>query len=144
MNINERLELIETKNNHLIDSADVVGNGAVNIQAIYNDILFLLSTIKQLQEESQNRFESILHGDEENLILQQHIAELEKERREITMAHEAFLRDLENAIVIMKVHNKVSCLTLEEVEQSYNKHFHEPIHLAEQVRKAKLSAGVEE
>jgi hypothetical protein len=130
MNINERLQAIDIFLN-VIAGEELPG-------MVHDDMQWMHDTIKQLQEENESlntladkleigiKRQSVKHGK-----AQQRIAELEKERREITMAHDAFLRDLEmnHAETYIKAY--------------YHQLFDEPIHLSEQVRKAKLSADAE-
>lgn len=98
MNINERLQEID-KGSYLTKE----------------EYKWMHDTIKQLQEENERL-------TRENYCAKLGIAELEKEKRKITAAHEAFLKDLQKAY----------CLS--EVEPSYHFYFDEIIHLAEQVK----------
>lgn len=136
-NINERLRKVD-KN---------TASFGASVAMHKEDYKWMHDTIKQLQEDvriKQELLDEYRRSNKEYIAaLDTHlerIAELEKERREITAAHDAFLRDCK--IEDSRPASFVTSVGRKMIEDIYNKHF-QFIHLAEQVRLAKLSAGVD-
>lgn len=110
-----------------------------NAEELQNEIDRLNKTLKATAN-------MVIENDEES---QKRIAELEKERREITAAHEAFLKERGFEKYWYKRNaegrsqwQKGALAGFEHMKEMHDKHF-QFIHLAEQVRLAKLSAGVD-
>ncbi|WP_191557311.1 hypothetical protein [Metabacillus idriensis] len=105
--------------------------------------LRLLQESRGKTEELQKRIEDL---ENENRTLREAFESQTSAHRkdishlsQITAAHEAFLKELRNAIVIMEF-NTTANLTLRQTLKTYNQHF-EFIHLEEQVHQSIIIAG---
>lgn len=135
MSISERLQEIDEKlGNYKTETTK-------GMTEFVNDFVWMHDTIKQQQERLAELEEKLKASDYAIEYGMERELEKQKKIREITAAHVAFLRNLK----LQRLHYSATenQRVLTKILVQYHECF-EFIHLAEQVRQAKLSAGVDE
>lgn len=98
-----------------------------------------LLKIRIAELEKENQYKQALYDQ-----LTERTAKAENHLSKITAAHEAFYEEIRNDYYrYMKSGRRIRLIVIDDVLGKYTERF-DFIHLAEQVRQAKLSAGVEE
>lgn len=137
--MHDTIKRLQEENESLQNTCDLKQK---RIENKYDLIAIKNERISELEKENEEKSKNTVMLVEQCLLKESRIEQLEKERREITAAHESFLDDLTFSCALnIKTADGRMWFDFKEM---YEEQFNDIIHLAEQVRLAKLSAGVEE